>query len=62
MLRLAVPMLSNKRKPPVLSVVMACDGRARLKGKKKGTRLINLASLLAYIESHAMEVEDNSNE
>lgn len=50
-------MASNKRKPPVQSVLVACDGSARKSARKKGVRLVKLESLLSYIEQHATQEE-----
>ena len=57
LLRLSAPMASNKRKPPVQSVLVACDGSARKSARKKGVRLVKLESLLSYIEQHATQEE-----
>ena len=61
LLRLSAPMPSNKRKPPVQSVLLACDGTAKRNTRKKGVRLIKLASLLAFIEQQAEQSEAQGN-
>ncbi len=57
MCELVLPCAANDFKPPVRSVVL------RKKGKARGIRLIDCASLMAYINSSGLtEVKEASHE